>query len=445
MTLFGRDSLWAARFALPSTCDSPPARCARSPGARRATHDVATAAEPGKILHEVRTGPADRRPRAAAGLLRDGRRHAALDQPAPRRVVLGPRRRRGRRAARPAGGGDGLVDVARAVPVLPRRERPRVEQPGLEGLRRLDPGRRRRHRRSRPITLCEVQGYAYRAALDAARLLDAFDRPGADAARGVRRRLAAGFREHFWVDGPAGPFPAVALDGSGRPVDSLTSNIGHLPATGMLDDAEVAAVAAQIARPCLDSGYGLRTLADDHPRYNPLGYHTGTVWPHDTAIAIDGLARTGHGDVAGRLAAGLLAAAAPFDYRLPELFGGWPASAGPPLAYPASCRPQAWAAAARSSCCAPPSGCTPTFRRARSRSALTQASPPSSRSTVTGLRVGRARPRHPRRRRRLPHRRHDRTADARDLTPTVRPCSAGTCGCSPPPPTSHAAWRAPGT
>ena len=114
----------------------------------------------------------------------------------------------------------------------------------------------------------------------------------------------------------------------------------------MLDDAEVAAVAAQIARPCLDSGYGLRTLADDHPHYNPLGYHTGTVWPHDTAIAIDGMARTGHGDVAGRLAAGLLAASAPFDHRLPELYGGWPASAGPPLAYPASCRPQAWAAAA---------------------------------------------------------------------------------------------------
>ena len=197
-----------------------------------------------------------------------------------------------------------------------------------------------------PITLCEVQGYAYRAALDAARLLDAFDRPGGEAARAFAAQIAAAFRQRFWVDGRGGRFPAVALDGAGRPVDSLTSNIGHLPATGILDDAEIAAVAEQIRSPRLDSGYGLRTLADDHPRYNPLGYHTGSVWPHDTAIAIDGLARTGHGDVAGRLATGLLDAPASFERRLPELFGGWPSSAGCPVPYPASCRPQAWAAAA---------------------------------------------------------------------------------------------------
>ena len=236
-----------------------------------------------------------------------------------------------------------------------------------------------------------MQGYAYRAALDAARLLDAFDRPGGDAARRFAERLAAGFRERVLgrrtCRRRSPPSPSTAAGGR---VDSLTSNIGHLPATGILDDDEVAAVAAQLGRPRLDSGYGLRTLADDHPRYNPLGYHTGTVWPHDTAIAIDGLARTGHGDVAGRLAA--RAAAPPrrtSTTACPSCSAGWPSSAGPPLAYPASCRPQAWAAGRRARRAAR----RPRAARRRPggharRSVPTPASPRCSRSTVTGLRVG---------------------------------------------------------
>ncbi len=345
MTLFGRDSLWTARFALPIDVRLA-AGTLRTLARRQAVEDdVATAAEPGKILHEVRTGP------LIDGFDLPPVYYGTVDA-TPLWISL-------LHDAWCWGLGDDevvtLLDPLEAAtawilahePFLSYRDE---SGHGLSNQGWKDSGDSIQDAgggiAEAPITLCEVQGYAYRAALDAARLLDAFDRPGADAARGFAARLAAAFREQFWVDGPAGPFPAVAIDGSGGRVDSLTSNIGHLPATGMLDDAEVAAVAAQIARPCLDSGYGLRTLADDHPRYNPLGYHTGTVWPHDTAIAIDGMARTGHGDVAGRLAAGLLAASAPFDHRLPELYGGWPASAGPPLAYPASCRPQAWAAAA---------------------------------------------------------------------------------------------------
>ena len=97
--------------------------------------------------------------------------------------------------------------------------------------------------------------------------------------------------------------------------------------------------------PRLSDGYGLRTLDALHPCFNPTGYHSGSVWPHDTAIAIDGLVRSGQGDVAVTLTQGLLAAGRHFDYRLPELLGGAPAAEGPPIAYPAACRPQAWAAA----------------------------------------------------------------------------------------------------
>ena len=401
---------------------------------------MATAAEPGKILHEVRTGP------LIDGLDLPPVYYGTVDA-TPLWISLlhdawcwGLGDDEVARVARPAGSGHGVDDRSHEPFLSYRDESGR----GLSNQGWKDSGDSIQDAgggiAEPPITLCEVQGYALPGGArrrPAARRLRPTGRRCRAAVR--RRGSLARFREQFWVDGPAGPFPAVALDGQRRPVDSLTSNIGHLPATGILDDAEVAAVAAQIARPCLDSGYGLRTLADDHPRYNPLGYHTGTVWPHDTAIAIDGLARTGHGDVAGRLAAGLLARRRrTFDHRLPELFGGWPASAGPPLAYPASCRPQAWAAAAAlvvlraalglhadvpagTLTIRPDAGFAVLFPLDRDRAARRAA-----------------RPRHPRRRVRLRDRRTRRTADARDLTPTVRPCSAGTCGCSPPPPTSHA-------
>src|SRR5262249_22255919 len=106
-----------------------------------------------------------------------------------------------------------------------------------------------------PIALCEVQGYAYAAALQGAGLLDAFGRPGAGPWRDWATALAHRFRDRFWVDG----YPAIALDGSGRRVDTVTSNIGHLPGTGLLDAAEEAQVADRLAAPDLDSGFGLRT------------------------------------------------------------------------------------------------------------------------------------------------------------------------------------------
>jgi glycogen debranching enzyme len=198
-----------------------------------------------------------------------------------------------------------------------------------------------------PIALCEVQGYAYEAAIDGAELLEAFGRPGADDWRAWAAGLKERFAASFWIDDPAGAYPAVALDAAKRKVDTVTSNIGHLLGTGILDPEQSALVARRLVSPELASGYGLRTMSQDSAGYWPLSYHGGSVWAHDTAIVIGGLAREGFRDEAERLTEGLLAAAAGFGYRMPELHAGDSAGeTSAPVPYPAACRPQAWSAAA---------------------------------------------------------------------------------------------------
>jgi glycogen debranching enzyme len=194
-----------------------------------------------------------------------------------------------------------------------------------------------------PVTLCEVQGYAYQAAMAGADLLEAFGQPAAEYWRGWAARLAAAFRSKFWT----GNYPALALDGAKRKVDSLTSNIGHLLGTGLLSSAEEDLVAEQLSGPDMNSGFGLRTMSSAAGGYAPLSYHCGSVWSHDTAIVISGLARSGHPEAAAALADGLLDAASQFQWRLPELFSGHSRAELPwPNPYPPSCRPQAWATAA---------------------------------------------------------------------------------------------------
>ena len=123
--------------------------------------------------------------------------------------------------------------------------------------------------------------------------------------------------------------------------------MGHLLGTGMLSEAESAPVADRLVGPSMSSGFGLRTMSTDSGGYSPLSYHCGSVWPHDTAIAVHGLLRAGFPIHAARLAEGLLAAGTAFGGRLPELFGGFAADdMAVPVPYPASCRPQAWSAAA---------------------------------------------------------------------------------------------------
>jgi len=195
-----------------------------------------------------------------------------------------------------------------------------------------------------PIALVETQAYAVEAALGAADLLETVLGEDGSGWRTWATDLAQRVRERFWVDGPAGPFLAMALDGAGRPVDGVGSNMGHALGTGMLRPDESARVAAALGAPDLLGPLGIRTMSAANPAYNPLGYHTGSVWTHDTAICAHGLARSGHPREASRAVAALIDVAAASGYRWPELFGAEPVG-GRPAPYPASCRPQAWAAA----------------------------------------------------------------------------------------------------
>jgi glycogen debranching enzyme len=198
--------------------------------------------------------------------------------------------------------------------------------------------------------LCEVQGYAYEAATAGAELLDAFGLEEADRWRDFGSAMQERFRCSFWVEDAEGPYPAMAIQSNGAAVDSLSSNIGHLLATGILNNEETDLVARRLGGPDLNCGFGLRTLAVSSAGFNPVSYHCGSVWPHDTAIAITGLARDPRPaaqDAATSLIDGLLNAAESFEYRLPELYAGYGRTeVVAPLAYPDACRPQAWAAAA---------------------------------------------------------------------------------------------------
>jgi glycogen debranching enzyme len=390
LTLFGRDSLWAARMLLPLSIELARGTL-RTLARRQGTQvDPETGEEPGKILHEIRplrsSGDHSSLPPRYFGtidatplwllLLRDAWRWGLAEheveqllEPAGR--ALAWMRDHG------DGDGDGLLEY------LDRSGRGLANQgwrDSADSIRWHDG-----QLAEGPIALAEVQAYAYQAAWAGAELLDAFGRAGADEWRAWAERLKARFHKAFWIDGRLGQVPAVALDGHKRPVDSVTSGLGHLLGTGLLDPGQEDSVAAYLSAPELDSRFGLRTLGTDSVGFNPLGYHTGSVWPHDTAIAAAGLARAGHPGAAWSLIDGVLAAAGAFDYRLPELFAGFGRPAGDdpggdvsprgeeacgrrtpvqpadasgqrlrarrreaarPVPYPAACRPQAWAAAA---------------------------------------------------------------------------------------------------
>jgi glycogen debranching enzyme len=197
-----------------------------------------------------------------------------------------------------------------------------------------------------PIALAEVQGYVYAAYRAMAELEERLGDPA--AAPGLRARAATlqrAFADAFWL--PDRGVVAMALDGDNTPLAVAASNIGHCLWTGILDGAIAKAAAERLVRPDIATTWGLRTLASSEVAYNPLGYHLGSIWPHDTAIGVAGLVRHGHSDAAARLVDGLLAAAAAFEWRLPELLGGMAGDEiAQPVPYPVACSPQAWSAAA---------------------------------------------------------------------------------------------------
>lgn len=348
LTLFGRDSLWAARMSLPLGLDVPRGTLRALARRQGKTRDGETEEAPGKIIHEVRHGGFTERsdlPPLYYGtmdatplfvtLLHESWRWG-LDEEEVLRLLPAAEAALNWLVTDADPDGDGFLEYRMSGT---RGLANQGWKDSVDGVQFAD-GRLAEP----PIALCEVQGYAYEAASRGAELLEHFGRTGADRWRNWAADLQERFRAAFWVPDPDGDYPAVALDGAKHRVDSVASNMGHLPGTGILDPEETALVARRLVRPDMASGWGLRTLTSDSPRFNPLSYHGGSVWPHDTAIAVSNLAGAGHDVEAALLLGDLLAAAGSFQLRLPELFAGEQRHRGmEPLPYPAACRPQAWA------------------------------------------------------------------------------------------------------
>jgi glycogen debranching enzyme len=198
-----------------------------------------------------------------------------------------------------------------------------------------------------PIALVEVQGYVYEAKLRIADVYEALgDAPRASQLRAEAGVLRAAFNEAFWD--PKEEFFVLALDGSKAQVKSVTSNPAHCLYCGIVDEDKAEMVAERLMAPDMFSGWGIRTLSSSSPAYNPMSYHNGSVWPHDNAIAAAGLKRYGFDAATGRIAAGLFeVATGARDFRLPELFCGFQRDGSRAIVnYPVACIPQAWAAAA---------------------------------------------------------------------------------------------------
>jgi glycogen debranching enzyme/putative sterol carrier protein len=198
-----------------------------------------------------------------------------------------------------------------------------------------------------PRATCELQGYAYDAKKRGARLAreiwndpEYADRLDRDADECKRR-----FNRDYWMEDRQ--YYALALDADGSQVDALASNNGHLLWSGIVDEEKAPAVVRHLLGPRLFSGWGVRTLAEGEARFNPIGYHVGTVWPFDNSFIAWGLRRYGFKEEAARLAAGILDAADFFEGRLPEAFAGYDrALTKYPVQYPTACSPQAWSTGA---------------------------------------------------------------------------------------------------
>ncbi|SCF14612.1 Glycogen debranching enzyme (alpha-1,6-glucosidase) [Micromonospora coriariae] len=199
-----------------------------------------------------------------------------------------------------------------------------------------------------PLATCDLQGYTYDAKL---RLAELFDGPLDNPALAMRLRDEAGtlyerFNRDFWIE-ERGGYYAVALDGDKNRVDSKTSNMGHLLWSGIVPSERADAVVRQLMSPDMFSGWGIRTLSREESLYNAVGYHLGTVWPHDNSIAVLGLARYGYRAEANRISLALFEAAEQFGHRLPEALSGFARERMVfAVPFPTACSPQAWAAGA---------------------------------------------------------------------------------------------------
>jgi glycogen debranching enzyme len=198
-----------------------------------------------------------------------------------------------------------------------------------------------------PIALCEVQGYAYAARVAAASIASELGHASlAEAHLRSAIALRQRFEEAFW-DAELGTY-VLALDGSKRPCRVRSSNAGHCLFSGIASAEHAQPVIEQLLSDSFFTGWGIRTIAEGAARYNPMGYHNGSVWPHDNALAAAGMAQYGANQGAARILTALFEASTFFDLmRLPELFCGFLRRQGKaPTAFPVACSPQAWSAAA---------------------------------------------------------------------------------------------------
>jgi glycogen debranching enzyme len=353
MTMFGRDSIFTSLQALPFTPELAETTLLAL-GERQGTHrDDFRDEDPGRILHEMRYGEMtafEERPHSP---------YYGTADATPLYVVLldeyerwtGNRRlvRQLEYEARAALNwineygdlmGNGYISYQR-----------RNETTGLENQCWKDSWDSISDRHGKipgfPRATCELQGYAYDAKIRGARLAreiwkdaafaETLEREAAD----LKRR----FNRDFWVQDRE--CFALALDEEGKQVDAVTSNIGHLLWSGIVDKSKAKAIARHLMGPKLFSGWGVRTLAEGEGRYNPIGYHVGTVWPFDNSFVAWGLRRYGFKAEAAQIAAGNLDAAEFFDGRLPEAFGGYAREITKyPVQYPTACSPQAWSTGA---------------------------------------------------------------------------------------------------
>jgi glycogen debranching enzyme len=349
MTMFGRDSIFTSLQALPFTPELAATTLLALGDWQGSRSDDFRDEDPGRILHEMRYGEMtafEERPHSPY--------YGCVDA-TPLYVILldeyerwtGDRKlvrdleHQARAALRWI---DEYADLMGTGYIWYQR---RNEKTGLENQCWKDSWDSISYRDGRlpgfPRATCELQGYAYDAKVRGARLArlvwkdvelaEQLERDAAD----LKRR----FNRDYWVED--GEYFALALDTEGKQVDALASNNGHLLWSGIVDKSKAKAVAGHLLGPRLFSGWGVRTLAEGEGRYNPIGYHVGTVWPFDNSFIAWGLRRYGFKEEAARIAAGILDAAEFFDGRLPEAFGGYPRPLTKyPVQYPTACSPQAW-------------------------------------------------------------------------------------------------------
>ena len=350
-TLFGRDGLITALESLwvdPEIARGVLARLA----AYQATHvDEATDAEPGKILHETRSGEL-----AATREIPFGRYYGSIDATPLFLMLL-------------AAYAERSGDLAFVRTIWPAAERALEwmdaygDRDGDGFLEYASNERGLRHQGWKdsanpvfhadgapaegPVALCEVQGYAYAARCGMARLASRLGHEELAVRQTVRAsELRHRFEEAFWCDA-IGSY-AIALDGNKRQCRVRSSNAGQCLYTGIVAAERARLVTGQLLGESLFSGWGMRTLASTECRYNPMSYHNGSVWPHDNALIAMGFCRYGLQEATVRVFQGLLDASRFMHLaRLPELFCGFPRrpAEGPTL-YPMACAPQAWASGA---------------------------------------------------------------------------------------------------